>query len=499
MSRRTSFSKGYQQLRWKLTLSYAGVTVGALLTVELVLLGLAAILLSILINSGFLPAQLIEATAESYTPALRSFLQQTPPDRAGIAESLERAKAATSITLPLSFDVNEEMLVVGSDGTLLGALPPGRGVIGRPVDHQAIPGLTDPLLAALAGEEDSRRLYALVRPENEAVLAIPVWDAAHEQVLGVLVATGEIPTLRTYLGDLAWIIGISLLLFTVVAGLIGTAYGYLAARGPVRRLNRLSEATGAWSQGDFSNVVDDPAQDELGYLAQRLNQMARQLEQLLDTRRELAVVEERNRLARDLHDSAKQQAFAAAAQVSAAHALLIPDPEAAETHIEEAERLIDDLRQELTSLIQELRPAALENKGLAPAVRDYVEDWSRQNGIIAEVIVQGKRSLPLDSEQTLYRIMQEALANVARHSEAENVEIFLLYGKKEITLTVTDDGHGYGTEDKGRGFGLSSMQDRAQGAGGKLTVETVLEKGTTISCTLPAGEWVENTLEKAHG
>jgi len=305
--------------------------------------------------------------------------------------------------------------------------------------------------------------------------------------------------LRTYLGDLVWVIGISLLFFTVVAGLIGTAYGYLAARGPVRRLNRLSEAAGAWSQGDFSNVVDDPAQDELGYLAQRLNQMAGQLEQLLDTRRELAVVEERNRLARDLHDSAKQQAFAAAAQVSAARALLKPDPEAAESHIEEAERLIYDLRQELTSLIQELRPAALESKGLAPAVTDYAEDWSRQNGIIAEVIVQGERSLPLDSEQTLYRIMQEALANVARHSEAGKVEIRLAYAKKEITLTVTDDGHGYGTDDKSSGFGLSSMQDRAQRAGGKLTVETVLEKGTTVSCTLPVGESGENGLEKAHG
>jgi NarL family two-component system sensor histidine kinase LiaS len=227
--------------------------------------------------------------------------------------------------------------------------------------------------------------------------------------------------------------------------------------------------------------------------------MARQLEQLLDTRRELAVVEERNRLARDLHDSAKQQAFAAAAQVSAARALLKPDPEAAETHIEEAERLIYDLRQELTSLIQELRPAALENKGLAPAVRDYAADWSRQNGITAEVIVRGERSLPLDSEQTLYRIMQEALANVARHSEAGKVEISLLYSKKEISLTVTDDGHGYGTDDKGRGFGLSSMQDRAQGAGGQLTVETILEKGTTVSCTLPAGEWAENGPEEAHG
>ena len=95
--------------------------------------------------------------------------------------------------------------------------------------------------------------------------------------------------------------------------------------------------------------------------------------------------------------------------------------------------------------------------------------------------------------------MQEALANVARHSEAGKVEISLVYAQKEISLTVTDDGHGYGTDAKGGGFGLSSMQDRAQSAGGKLTVESVLEKVTTVTCTLPAGEWGENSLEKAHG
>ncbi len=499
MSNHISFSKGYQQLRWKLTLSYAGVTVGALLTVELVLLGLAAISISFLINSGILPAQLIETSSESYTPALRFFLQQEPPDQEGISEWLDRAGAATSISLPLSFDVTDEMLVVGSDGALLGAFPPGRGQIGQPLDHQAMPGLTDPFLAALAGEENSERLYALVRPENEVILAIPVWDAAHEDVLGVLVALGEIPTLRSYLGDLAWIIGISLLLFTVVAGLIGTAYGYLAARGPVRRLNRLSEATGAWSQGDFNVVVDDPAPDELGHLAQRLNQMAQQLEQLLDTRRELAVVEERNRLARDLHDSAKQQAFAAAAQVSAAKAYMQSDPGLAESHIEEAERLIDDLRQELTSLIQELRPAALENKGLALVIRDYAADWSRQNSIPAEVFVRGERLLPLEIEQSLYRIMQEALANVARHSEAGQVEISLVYDKRETTLTVSDDGQGYEVEDTGQGFGLLSMQERAQSVGGRLTVETVLQKGTTVSCTLPSGKDVKNGSEDTHG
>jgi len=292
----------------------------------------------------------------------------------------------------------------------------------------------------------------------------------------------------TIVGDMAPILGVSLLFFTLVAGLAGTVYGFLAARGPVHRLDRLAEATLAWSQGDFCVSVDDPSGDELGQLARRLNDMARQLQHLLETRRELAVLEERNRLARDLHDSAKQQAFAAAAQVSAARALLKDDPEAAATHIEEAERLIYELRQELTSLVQELRPASLEDQGLASAVREYAADWSRQNGILHAVRLQGARSLPLEIEQAVFRIVQEALANVARHSQAGSVEIALVYANDEITLTVTDDGRGFDVDGKRSGCGRSSMQERAEALGGKLAVGSVPGKSTSVSCTAPVSD-----------
>jgi NarL family two-component system sensor histidine kinase LiaS len=300
------------------------------------------------------------------------------------------------------------------------------------------------------------------------------------------------------LAEILPILGGSLLLFVLIAGVAGTAFGYLAARGPVQRLNKLSEATRAWSQGDFTVSVDDPTGDELGQLAYRLNQMARQLEHLLDTQRELAVVEERNRLARDLHDSAKQQAFAAAAQVGAARALLKQDPDTAETYMEEAERLIYELRQELTALIQELRPAALEGKGLATAVREYGALWSRQSGIKHDVRISGERTLPLVIEQTLFRIMQEALANVSRHSEASNVAIGLDYVNGHISLTVADDGRGFDINGEQTGIGLVSMRERAEVLGGTLSIESSLNKGTTILCTIPVTASDTNGQEEAH-
>ena len=456
MNIRTSRTNRFQQLRWKLTLSYTGVTVGALLSLEFILLAVLGIGLTILLNSGVLPELLIETGTDQVTPTLQSYLAQTPPDQEGIGEWLTWVRNATSGTLPLSFDATDEILVVGSDGTLLGSMPTdllGNDVIGQPLDPQAIPGLASPLQAALAGTEDIERLYTLEKPGGNVVIAIPVWDADQQQVLGVVIGLTEVPTVWSFVGEALPVVGISLLIFTVIAGLTGTPFGYLAARGLVRRFDRLAEATWAWSQGDFSVLVDDTSGDELGLLARRLNSMAEQLQNLLDTRRELAVVEERNRLARDLYDSAKQQAFAAAAQLDAVQALITQDPKAASNHVTEAVRLVDELRRELTTLIQELRPVALQGKGLVPAVSDYAAGWSRQNGITPEIRVQGEHILSLETEQTLFRIIQEALANVARHSQATHVEILLTYNTSVVRLTIDDNGQGFEADGRIEGWG----------------------------------------------
>jgi NarL family two-component system sensor histidine kinase LiaS len=394
------------------------------------------------------------------------------------------------------------MLVVGADGRLLGARPPdlmGSGIVGEVLDAQVVPGLIDPLRAALAGEEDVDRLYTVGRPGDKIVMTIPIWDAEHEQVLGVLVGMALAPTIGSLLTDVLPILGVSLFIFVFIAALVGALFGFLAARQPVHRLNQLSEATLAWRQGDFTVLVDDPSGDELGQLSRRLNEMALQLEQLLETRRELAVVEERNRLARELHDSAKQQAFAAAAQVSGVRSLLKRDPESADAHLAEAERLIYEMRQELTSLILQLRPAALEDKGLAAAAHDYVADWSRQNEIVPKVRVRGERPLPLEIEQPLFRIIQEALANVARHSKANSVDIALIYAKDDISLTVSDDGCGFDVDSSHNGYGLSSMQERVDTLGGNLTIESFPGKRTTVSCTVPINESRKYHHEEPHG
>ena len=482
--------KGLQQLRWRLTISYAAVTAGALLTVELLLLGVLAGFLISTLNSGGLQKQLIESASSSYTPVLRFLLTQEPPNQAGVAEWLENIHSASLPTLPLSFDATDKLFVVDQNGRFLAATPPdflGDNQIGQLLNTQAMPGLDGVVQSALAGE-GVEKLYTTAKPGENIIMAIPIWDAKETEIVGVLVAIATTPTFVSLFGEALPILGVSLLFFTIIAALIGTLYGFLAARQPVERLNRLAKASRAWSQGDFTSMVDDSAPDELGQLTHRLNNMAQQLDHLLEARRELAVLEERNRLARDLHDSVKQQAFAVAAQISGVRTLMQRDPKAAEAHLSEAEQLLYDLRQELTSLILDLRPAALEGKGLAATVRDYATNWSRQSNIMSDVRVQNVQALPLIIEQTLFRIAQEALSNVARHSQGKRVDIVLNYASDKITLTVADNGCGFDMANRSRGYGVNSMQERAASLGGMVTIETVLGKGTAVSCIIPVEE-----------
>jgi len=491
-----TFSKPYRQLRWKLALSYAGVTVLALLTVEVLLFAATGLGVNVFLSSGAIPRQLIQEVSLDFIPSLQAHLSQSPPNLRGIADVLALAKASTARTIPLTFNA-QSFLVIGADQSLLGSSPPdllGAGSIGQRLDLAVLPELVAPLQAALAGEENVDQLYVVGEPGGTVVIAVPVWDVERQSVLGAFVGLAETPTALNLLGEAAPILGASLLVFTAVAGLVGVAYGLLAARGPVERLGRLARAAEAWGHGDFSAVVEDSAADELGELARRLNQMAVQLGQLFELRQDLAVLSERNRLARDLHDSGKQLAFAAAAQIGTVRTLIERDPAQAAGHIAEAERLTHELRQELSRLILELAPPALEDKGLAAALREYAHRWSRQNNIEVALSLQGERRLPPRIAETVFRIAQEALTNAARHSRAQHVDIGLAFDGDSLRCVVEDDGVGFNPEDVRRGFGLHSMADRAGALGGELTITSAAGGGTRVTARLPIAA-ADNEIE----
>ncbi len=260
----------------------------------------------------------------------------------------------------------------------------------------------------------------------------------------------------------------------LVMCLIGVLTGALLSRNLTRRLRAIAQAAESWSKGDFSVTAHDSSGDELGQLARDLNGMAAQVQTVLATREALAVVEERNRLARELHDTVKQHLFANALLVRAARKQLDRDPDATRRHLREAEELAEQTQQELIALIQALRPAALADKGLVAVLGEYAREWSQRSGIDVDLRVEGERATPLDIEEALYRLAQEALANIARHSGAAHAEIQLAWEDAWLRLTVRDDGKGFdvaGADNKG--MGLASMRERVQVLGGSLSLASM--------------------------
>lgn len=221
--------------------------------------------------------------------------------------------------------------------------------------------------------------------------------------------------------------------------------------------------------------------------------------ELFDQTRDLAVMEERNRLARDLHDSAKQKAFAALAQLGTVNGMtkVAPQgylPDIASPHLNEAETLVYEVIQELNFLIQEIYPIALQEKGLPTVLREYTFEWENRNDAMIHLNIQNERALPLETEQAVYRVIQEALANVSRHSRAQRVDISLMYSNDQLQVTVSDDGVGFDVNQKAKGLGFRSMRERIISAKGTFQVQSSLGTGTRIMIHIPLRGFAGETL-----
>ena len=206
--------------------------------------------------------------------------------------------------------------------------------------------------------------------------------------------------------------------------------------------------------------------------------------ELFEQTKDLAVMEERNRLARDLHDSAKQKAFAALAQLGTARGILNGHGNGVTMHLNEAENLVTDVIQELTFLVQEIYPFALQEKGLVPTLREHIFEWENRNDTAVKLVTRDERRLSLEVEQALYRITQEALANVARHSRARRVDLSLVYNGDSVQLSVSDDGCGFDMNMK-YGMGLRSIRERVGSVRGTVQIQSAPGHGTRLLVQVP--------------
>jgi two-component system, NarL family, sensor histidine kinase UhpB len=206
------------------------------------------------------------------------------------------------------------------------------------------------------------------------------------------------------------------------------------------------------------------------------------------TRLVFAQEDERRRIAREMHDQFGEQLTTLGRRIAMLKDACANQAESRD-HIDALETISHQLDRDVDHLVWELRPTALDDLGLRAALTNYVQDWSKRVGIPAHLHTSGLWSnrLPSEAETTLYRIAQEALTNVAKHSQAGIVEVILERRADHVLLIIEDDGVGF--ESGGatpQGVGLIGMQERAALVGANLQIESAVGQGTTILVRMAA-------------
>jgi two-component system, NarL family, sensor histidine kinase LiaS len=494
------FTRPFHQLRGKLTLSYTLTSVVTFLLLELLFLGLILTVVSLNISA------IVSSSLKQDASQLAPYFVHGLPDQAELTAALYVIEENNSNQGPFG-GRPISLSVVDTGGQTLASTGTHPVPVNTQIEAQLSPQGQANLSAVLS---DGKGTTSKIGSEEDGTLVIIAPIVSQQGILqGALVMKSVQPDLVQLVSGFLSFILATVVFVTIIAAIAGSVFGYVASRGITMRLKRLSFAADRWGKGDFTALAQDTSEDELGQVARQLNRMAEQLQNLLEARQKLATLEERNRLARDLHDSVKQQIFAVSMQIGATKVLLKRDVDAAEGRLNDAEKLVHQAQQELTSLIRELRPVALEGKGLAAALRELATEWAEQTNIVANLRVEGSQdaqsqghpqgmpllyprvegaqeiqrvqTLPLAVEEALFRVAQEALANVSRHSKATLVQMILTITEETVTLSVLDNGQGFDTANQGHlGVGLLSMQERMKALGGDVQVESAPGKGTRV-------------------
>lgn len=322
-------------------------------------------------------------------------------------------------------------------------------------------------------------------------VAVPIFDGkAGTARVGISSQSMNITLTRltTQLGlTVILVLGISLLAATLLTWIL------------TRPILELVKATRAVGKGDFSVQVGRWADDEIGDLAGAFNQMTSELGRLDIVRQEREMLrkqllegvitaqeEERRRIARELHDSTSQSLTS----------LMIGLRNVSDTcSVPEVDQQIRQLRDEVNNTLEDvhalavqLRPAILDDLGLRAAVERLVVEWGNRYHVSADVFVHlGDIRLPEYIETALYRIIQEALTNIAKHAHADSVSVLIDRRMDDVVAIIEDDGLGFEIENKydGGHLGLMGMKERAELLEGKLEIESLPGEGTSVYASIP--------------
>jgi signal transduction histidine kinase len=498
----TSLRARLGRLRWKLTWSYTWVAALSFLIVETVLLVLLMLVL------GFNPFQrdvevyndiVAPVLADDIRPITLAYLRNQPVDSAALQADLEQILGLEPLETPLSpfeIDQSTSVLVLDAQQNLLASTPQFTTVPadGRFFDPTLLTGDDSlvPLISAVyAGDTSFDQPFVHDTADARYLVFVEPLKAENGQLLGVEVAIIHSPTPATVLLLVLGVTVAGLTVFSLAAAMMGTLFGWRTARKLSGRLAHLSLVSAAWSQGNFERQIADDEADEIGELGENLNQVADDLQTLLADKEQIAVLEERNRMARELHDTLAQGVAGLVLQLEAVKHYL-NEGEVAESQlvIAEATTQARDALRNAREAIDDLRAEALFAPDFVTAVSQEAEKFSATNNISVELDARLPDSLLVPPATTHHarRALAEMLANVAKHAQATKVDVILRLAQDGcLQIEVVDDGTGFDVATAARPghYGIIGMKERARLTGGRFSIESAPDGGTTARLNLP--------------
>lgn len=393
----------------------------------------------------------------------------------------------------VAFSASKSTLtIVNADGIVAATNHPDTFPVGSSI-FSAINEDESAMLAASMAATIPAPQFSIME-EEITTLVLPIRN--EDEYYGAVIAQYYAPTFFEQLK--AAVVGFlpELPVFILISSGIGILFGFLIASSFTRRIDQMEATTLQWGEGDFSKKAEIQGNDEISTLAVSLNRMSEQFQKLIEKEQMLATIEERNRLARDLHDSVKQQIFAISMNLGAVRSLLNSDLQKAILQVDVSSKLAQQALDELTTLINTLRPVQLGDQSLQDALKEYLKIWQKQSGVsVVFRIDGGKAVIAQEAEQSLFRVIQESLSNISRHSRATAASIFLTFYEDHLTLQISDNGIGFDKKTIKHGLGLQSMEERVKELGGTLKMNSTAS-GTTITIMVPRAGWENKNGDK---
>jgi len=282
--------------------------------------------------------------------------------------------------------------------------------------------------------------------------------------------------------------------------LVSAGIGYWAAQRTQRQIDVLYLGLKQAAHGNYAARLPEEGARTFMAVYQEFNDMVEALDQRMQViqrsgeeqvmreaaSNEAAVLEERKRLARDLHDTVSQQLFAIHMSASSLPKLLEINRDRAAWVMEQLISMSSLAQVQMRGFIAQLRPLELEGRSLEEALDKWFPDYCRQNGLQGVLEWRIKEKLSEAKEHQLFLIIQEAMANIVKHAGAQTALLTVAETERQIIMTLQDDGAGFRADQVKRGsYGLTTMRERANKLGGDTTIISKPGSGTRVRVTLP--------------